>query len=48
MVTTSIGISLYPQDGDDIDTLIRQADMAMYAAKESGKNKYLFYDKKQS
>lgn len=47
-VTTSIGISLYPQDGDDIDTLIRQADMAMYAAKESGKNKYLFYDKKQS
>lgn len=47
-VTTSIGISLYPQDGDDIDTLIRQADMAMYAAKESGKNKYLFYDKKKS
>ena len=47
-VTTSIGISLYPQDGEDIDTLIRQADMAMYAAKESGKNKYLFYDKKKS
>ena len=44
-VTTSIGISLYPQDSDDIDTLIRQADMAMYAAKESGKNKYLFFDK---
>lgn len=48
MVTVSIGISLYPQDGDDIDTLIRQADMAMYAAKESGKNKYLFYDIQQS
>ncbi len=47
-VTTSIGISLYPQDGEDIDTLIRQADMAMYAAKESGKNKFLFYDKKKS
>ncbi len=46
LVTTSIGISLFPQDGDDIDTLIRQADMAMYAAKEAGKNKFLFYDKK--
>lgn len=45
LVTTSIGISLYPKDGDDIETLIRQADMAMYAAKESGKNTYLFYDK---
>jgi len=47
-VTVSVGISLYPQDSDDIDTLIRQADMAMYAAKESGKNKYLFYDKQKS
>lgn len=47
-VTTSIGISLYPQDGDDIDTLIRQADMAMYAAKEAGKNKYLFYTNRQA
>lgn len=45
MVTTSIGISLFPQDGDDIDTLIRQADMAMYAAKEAGKNKFLFFNK---
>ena len=44
-VTTSIGISLYPQDSDDSETLIRQADMAMYAAKESGKNKYLFFEK---
>lgn len=42
-VTTSIGISLFPQDGDDIDTLIRQADMAMYAAKGAGKNKFLFF-----
>jgi len=48
LVTTSIGISIFPQDSDDIDTLIRHADMAMYAAKESGKNKYLFYDEENS
>ncbi|MDH5445296.1 MAG: diguanylate cyclase [Gammaproteobacteria bacterium] len=42
-VTTSIGISLYPQDGDDIETLIRQADMAMYEAKGAGKNKFIFF-----
>lgn len=43
-VTGSVGISLYPQHSDDVDTLIRLADMTMYAAKELGKNRYLVYD----
>ncbi|GAB4292693.1 MAG: hypothetical protein Kow0096_07800 [Thiohalomonadaceae bacterium] len=42
-VTTSVGISLFPQDGEDPDTLITHADMAMYEAKKGGKNSYRFY-----
>ena len=42
-VTGSIGISLYPQDGHDADTLVRNADAAMYRAKEDGINSYHFY-----
>lgn len=42
-VSTSIGISIYPEDGDDVETLIRNADTAMYRAKEKGKNHYQFY-----
>ena len=42
-VTTSIGISLYPQDGLDVNTLIKYADTAMYQAKGDGKNAYAFY-----
>jgi diguanylate cyclase (GGDEF)-like protein/PAS domain S-box-containing protein len=41
-VTTSIGISLYPLDAQDIDTLIKHADAAMYRAKDLGKNRYEF------
>ena len=37
-VTTSIGVSFYPQDGDSLDTLIKNADKAMYYAKSNGKN----------
>lgn len=41
-VSTSIGISLYPQDGEDMDTLLKKADLAMYQAKGLGKNCYQF------
>ncbi|WP_127475989.1 diguanylate cyclase domain-containing protein [Sulfurivermis fontis] len=42
-VTTSVGISLFPQDGEDPDSLITHADMAMYETKKGGKNSYRFY-----
>jgi len=42
-VTGSIGISLYPSDGNDIGSLIKNADTAMYRAKEHGRNNYQFY-----
>jgi diguanylate cyclase (GGDEF)-like protein/PAS domain S-box-containing protein len=42
-VTSSIGISVYPKDGEDEQTLMKKADMAMYFAKEEGKNNFQFY-----
>ncbi|MFQ5487231.1 MAG: EAL domain-containing protein, partial [Gammaproteobacteria bacterium] len=42
-VTTSIGISLFPDDGDDAATLLKYADSAMYRAKEVGRNNHQFY-----
>lgn len=45
-VTPSIGISLYPDDGGDEETLIKNADTAMYLAKERGKNNFQFYTSK--
>lgn len=42
-VTASIGIALSPQDGDDISQLMKNADTAMYHAKERGKNNFQFY-----
>ncbi len=41
-VTASAGISVFPVDGDDVQTLIKHADVAMYTAKEKGKNRYEF------
>ena len=42
-ITASIGISSYPKDADDPRTLMKSADMAMYLAKEEGKNNFQFY-----
>ena len=42
-VTPSMGISIYPRDGQDAASLIRNADTAMYLAKERGRNTYQFY-----
>lgn len=44
-VTASIGISLYPADGQTVDVLLRNADSAMYRAKELGANNFQFYTK---
>lgn len=43
-VTTSIGIALFPDHGNNASTLVMNADMAMYRAKEEGKNQFRFYD----
>jgi diguanylate cyclase (GGDEF)-like protein len=45
-VGTSIGISTYPSDGPDAETLLEHADIAMYSVKTSGKGNYRFYDQK--
>jgi diguanylate cyclase (GGDEF)-like protein/PAS domain S-box-containing protein len=43
-ITASIGISIYPDDSADIDALFRYADIAMYHAKEKGRNSFQFYN----
>ncbi len=43
-VTTSIGVSIYPDDGLDAETLINNADSAMYQAKENGRRNYQFFN----
>jgi EAL domain-containing protein (putative c-di-GMP-specific phosphodiesterase class I) len=47
-ITPSMGVSLYPQDGEDIETLLRNADLAMYSAKGRGRNDIAFYDASMS
>lgn len=46
--TTSIGISLFPQDGDDAQMLMKNADTAMYRSKEQGRNNYALYNSKMN
>jgi diguanylate cyclase (GGDEF)-like protein/PAS domain S-box-containing protein len=43
-ISASIGVSIYPLDEEDPDTLLRHADQAMYVAKQSGKNRFYIYD----
>ncbi|MEK0190433.1 bifunctional diguanylate cyclase/phosphodiesterase [Microcoleus anatoxicus] len=43
-ITSSIGIALYPDDGEDAETLVKNADAALYRAKERGRNNYQFYN----
>jgi diguanylate cyclase (GGDEF)-like protein/PAS domain S-box-containing protein len=42
-ITASVGISLYPEDGQDLDALLKNADVAMYRSKELGRNSFQFY-----
>lgn len=44
----SLGISLFPKDGESMRTLLKAADSAMYAAKSAGKNRYAFYSPEQT
>ena len=43
-VTASLGIALFPKDGDDGETLLKNADLAMYRAKDAGRNAWRFFD----
>ena len=47
-LTLSIGICIFPGDGDDVDSLIKNADAAMYRVKEKGKNGYHFFTRELS
>jgi len=42
-ISASLGISVWPDDGEDVETLVKNADEAMYAVKRSGKNSFRLY-----
>jgi diguanylate cyclase (GGDEF)-like protein/PAS domain S-box-containing protein len=42
-ISTSFGVALFPQDGENLETLLRHADLALYQAKNQGRNTYRFY-----
>ena len=46
--SVSIGIAIYPDDGENFDTLLKKADMAMYRAKDAGRNTYRFFDEQMN
>lgn len=46
--SSSIGISLFPDDGEDFETLLKHADTAMYQAKAAGRNTYCFFDEQMN
>lgn len=46
-INASSGFALYPKDNTDFDTLLRQADQAMYQAKQAGRNQYQFFDSQE-
>jgi diguanylate cyclase (GGDEF)-like protein len=46
--SVSVGIAIYPDDGIEFDTLAKKADMAMYRAKEAGRNTYRFFDEQMN
>ncbi|HIJ61830.1 MAG TPA: EAL domain-containing protein [Rhodospirillaceae bacterium] len=47
VLSASMGVTLFPNDGSDPDTLVRHADHAMYAAKQAGRNRYHLFDPEQ-
>lgn len=48
VTSISIGIALFPGDGDNFDTLLKHADLAMYQAKSAGRNAYRFFDERMN
>lgn len=47
-ISTSLGVAQFPEHGEDTDTLLRHADIAMYSAKKSGKNRYAFFSEEMN